>query len=201
MPRSRSRGATRRPLRQQKTSVLIATNGALTEHVYLKEIKQRVQDSRLAIRVEFLNGETGSMLRKLSSPHGDTSSYDEVWLVVDEDGADRESLLRDCVERTTRRQRWVAVISRPCFEVWLVAHYTQVRRYMDQRDAQRHYRQLVPEGLPEKDLPKDFPYSAAGEAVLRSRLPGDELESPDILPPSPGTAMPHLLTRLGLVEL
>ena len=201
MSSTRSRGASRRRSREQKTAVLIATNGALTEQVYLREIKRQVQDSTLAIRVEFLNGEPESMLRKLTSPHGDTSSYDEVWIVVDEDGLDREPLVRECAALTTRRQRWVAVVSRPCFEVWLIAHYTQVRRYTDQKNAQHHFRQLIPDDHPVKDLPSDFPFSAAGEAVGRSHLPEDGLHDSDALPPSPGTSMPHLLARLGLVAL
>lgn len=93
----------------------------------------------------------------------------------------------------------VRVVSRPCFEVWLIAHYTAVRRYADQHDARRHFRELVPRDLPEKELPRDFPYGAVQEAVDRSHLPTDELGEADVLPPTPGTAMPHLVTRLGLV--
>lgn len=189
-----------RSRREPKRAVLIATNGALTEQSYLKEIKQRARSAGLAIRVEFVNGEPDSVLRKLSSPHGDTGDYDEVWIVVDEDGHDREPLLRECVTRSSVKQSWYLVVSRPCFEVWLIAHYTRVRRYADQQDAQRHYRTLVPADLPEKELPTDFPYSAMEEAITRSHLAADEQGSAESLPPSPGTGMPHLVTRLGLVQ-
>ncbi|MGP5078455.1 RloB family protein [Brachybacterium alimentarium] len=193
-------GRSPRSRRSSKRSLLIATNGALTEQSYLKEIKQLARDAGLAIRVEFVNGEPDSMVRKLSSPHGDTGEYDEVWIVVDEDGRDRMPLLRTCAKKSSAKQPWYLVVSRPCFEVWLIAHYARVRRYVDQQDAQHHYRSLVPSDLHEKELPRDFPYSAVAEAIDRSRLADDEQGEVDSLPPSPGTGMPHLVTRLGLVQ-
>lgn len=200
----KGRERARRPRRQEKRTVLIATNGAVTEQTYLREIKQRAlaaarkRDERLSIRVEFVQGEPDSVIRKLSSPHGDTQSYDEVWLVVDEDGVDREDFLRDCVKAASKRQSWTGIVSRPCFEVWLIAHYEQVRRYGNQHDAQKHFRRLVPSHLGDKELPTDFPYDAIGEAIERSRLADEALGEPGSLPPSPGSAMPHLVMRLGL---
>lgn len=195
----------RRSRRAEKRSVLIVTNGALTERTYLQEMKRRAlaapraRQENLAIKVFFANGEPDSVIRKLSSPQGDTRDYDEVWLVVDEDGMNREYFLQECGRKSTKKQTWTGVVSRPCFEVWLVAHYQQVRRYNNQRDAQRHFRQLVPTELGGKELPEDFPYGAVADAVARSHLPGERLPGAGKLPPSPGTAMPNLMARLGLV--
>lgn len=200
----RLRGRDKRLRRQEKRTVLIVTNGAVTEQTYLREIKQRAlrtareRGEELSIRVEFVNGETESIIRKLSSPHGDTRAYDEVWLVVDEDGSDREKFLRDCAKAARKQQSWTGIVSRPCFEVWLIAHYEQVRRYGNQRDAQQHLRRLMPSHLGDKELPTDFPYDAIGEAIKRSRLPGEDLGEPRHLPSNPGSAMPHLVIRLGL---
>lgn len=196
----------RRTPRREKHSILIVTNGAVTEQLYLNEIKrralrtQRSRDENFSIKVHFVNGETDSIIRKLRSPHGNTQGYDEVWIVVDEDGADRESFLRKCREASSRNQPWAGVVSRPCFEVWLIAHYEQVQRYSDQEDAQRHFRRLTPPGLGTKELPEDFPYSAVAAAAERSHLPGAELPGTGSLPPSPGSAMPLLIERLGLLE-
>src|SRR5699024_9138642 len=102
--------------------------------------------------------------------------------------------------QTTKAQSWFGIVSRPCFEVWLIAHYEQVRRYADQKDAQTHYRRLLPEGVGAKEVPPDFPYDAVGDAVRRSHLqdtPQPPLEAP---PPRPGARMPHLVRRLGLVS-
>src|SRR5699024_9967386 len=172
------RSRRRRAPRTEKTSILLVTNGALTEKIYLEEIKrlalrtETAAGENLAVKVITLNGETDTLIRKLSSPHGDTKNYEEVWLVVDEDGQERDPFLGNCRRQTTKAQRWFGIVSRPCFEVWLIAHYEQVRRYADQKDAQTHYRRLIPEGFGAKEIPSDFPYDAVGDAVPRSHLKG-----------------------------
>src|SRR5699024_12069052 len=66
----------RRAPRTEKTSILLVTNGALTEKIYLEEIKRRAlrtetaAEENLAVKVITLNGETDTLVRKLSSPHG-----------------------------------------------------------------------------------------------------------------------------------
>lgn len=196
----------RRAPRTEKTSILLVTNGALTEKIYLEEIKRRAlrtetaKEHNLAVKVVFINGETDTLINKLSSPHGDTKSYDEVWLVVDEDGQERGRFLGSCTRQTTKAQSWFGIVSRPCFEVWLIAHYEQVRRYADQKDAQTHYRRLLPEGVGAKEVPPDFPYDAVGDAVRRSHLQDTPQPPLEELPPMPGTGMPHLVRRLGLVS-
>lgn len=195
----------RRASRTEKKSILLVTNGALTEKIYLEELKrralrtERAKEENFAVKVTFINGETDTLIKKLSSPHGDTESYDEVWLVVDEDGHERTAFLGDCTRRTTKKQGWFGVVSRPCFEVWLIAHYEQVRRYANQQAAQEHYRRLIPDGLGEKEIPSDFPYEALEQAVSRSHLNGTPQPPLKDLPPVPGTGMPHLIRRLGLV--
>lgn len=200
----RGRRGGRRASRTENRTLLIVTNGAVTERTYLQEMKRRAvaaakaRGEALSIRVEFINGETGSLIRKLQSPNGDTRNYDEVWIVVDEDGVDRGTFMRECRDAAAGRQVWKGIVSRPCFEVWLIAHYEQVRRYRDQRDAQMHFKRIVPPSLGDKVLPLNFPYAAAGEAIERSHLSGESLGAVGALPPSPGTAMPHLVSRLGL---
>ncbi|SHI99809.1 RloB-like protein [Tessaracoccus bendigoensis DSM 12906] len=197
--RRSSRGHSR-PSRKTKRTVLIVTNGERTEMSYLSEVKSRARKDETTITVKFLNGSPDSILRKLSSPHGDVTDYDEVWIVVDEDGADRTQFLHQCAKKCRRNQTWQAVISRPCFEVWLIAHYTAVRNYVDQNEAQRHYRQLIGKNVPTKALPNTFPFDEAQQAVSRSHLPNDQLKGMEELPPSPGTAVPYLMRALRRVD-
>lgn len=185
--------------RQSKRTILVVTNGQQTELSYLKQIKQRANRPDASIKVEFVSGEPDSVLKKLKSPLGDTSGFDEVWLVVDEDGHDRTALLVACAKLCGKHQQWFAVISRPCFEVWLIAHYTNVRNYMDQGQAQKHFRQLIPKNVPAKQLPQDFPYDKVEQAIVQSHLANDSLEDLDKIPASPGTAMPHLVRALKII--
>lgn len=186
------------PRRQPNRTVLIATNGARTEMAYLAELKRRARGSGVRIKVEFVHGDPETVLHKLARPLGDTSEFDEVWIVVDEDGTDRRAFVTACKKRCSKRQSWHAIVSRPCFEVWLVAHYEQVGNMITQDDAQRHFRKLIPAGTPAKSIPSDFPYDAMLDAAGRCQLPGTEPGDLHDLPPLPGTAMPHLLRALGL---
>lgn len=192
MAREKRKKATRKSPR----TLLIATNGQLTEQFYLKEMVQRLRGEQVRAAVQFVNGDPTTMLRDLRRPRGGTDGFDEVWLVFDEDAVDRGAIITECRKISTSSQKWHAVVSRPCFETRLVAHYEQVRRYGNPRDAQRHLASLIPPGTPSKALPGDFPYQAVDEAELRCRLPGDDLEERDAMPPSPGSGMPHLIRAL-----
>jgi len=93
------------------------------------------------------------------------------------------------------------VVSVPCFEVWLNAHYAPVKNYQNQADAQTHYRELT--GLSSKDakmLPDDFPWDRGAQAAARCHLPTDSLPETDTQGPCPSTTMPHLLRSLGLLS-
>ncbi len=191
-----------RKQRSTKKTVLIATNGLVTERIYLNELKIRANRlGDISVTVTCINGDPEGMLRKLKSTRDtqyNASAYDEVWLVFDEDGKDRSSLFAKCSQLSTRRQHWFAVVSRPCFEVWLIAHYEQVRNYITQADAQKHFHQLTP-GTSSKSIPQDFPYGNMGFAAKRCHLQGEMQLPIEDLPPSPGSGMPHLVKSLGLI--
>lgn len=187
-----------RKRRRLKRTVLVVTNGVLTETDYLKNLRREIDDPDINIKIEPINADPKELLKKLSSPIGDTSGYDEVWFVIDEDGVDRQDFLNQCKKHKAHNQQWIAIISRPCFEVWLIAHYEQVRNYANQQEAQRHYRQLIPATTGRKGLPPDFPYGEFDLATTQCQLPGTRLAGLNQLPPYPGTSMPHLIEALGL---
>ncbi|SHE25471.1 RloB family protein [Actinomyces glycerinitolerans] len=191
----------RRNARRTRTTVLIITNGARTEKEYLEVIKKKVpRDAGLAITLRPEDGkEPETILKDLTGVRGGLTDFDEVWIVVDHDGTDRKRFLKDCAG--LKSSRVVGVVSVPCFEVWLIAHYERVRRYQDQTDAQRHYRQLTgQDGRDAKGLPKDFPFDRVDEAAQRCFIVGDSAPQLNTQGSSPSTTMPHLLRRLGLLD-
>lgn len=194
----RRRGASR----SERTPILIVTNGRQTEHSYLQELKRRAAAAHpeLAIAVKFVNGSPRAVVSQLQRPKSDLSAYAEVWIVVDEDGADLEELVRAVAGMGGRGQSWHLIVSRPCFEVWLTAHTTSVRLYATQKEAQEHFLSTGGDPRNPKELPADFPFDLAAEASLRSRLPGIPLGELDQLPPTPGSAMVHLLQRFNLLR-
>ena len=113
----------RTALRATRTTILLVTNGEKTEKSYLEGIRRRVpRDANLSITVKGENGkEPETIVRNLTRSQGGLDEYDEVWIVVDHDGKDRQGFLEAC--RRVRGTRMVGIVSTPCFEVWLNAHY------------------------------------------------------------------------------
>ena len=186
--------------RTQRATILLVTNGGRTEKTYLGMLKDRVpRSSGLSIKTSWHDGkEPGTILKNLLRPRTGLAEYDEVWSVVDHDGTDRRPFLAAC--RRITQSKVIGVVSVPCFEVWLNAHYGRVRNYQSQEDAQRHYLELT--GLPAKErksLPTDFPFDSFTRACTSSRLPGVALPETNTQGPCPSTTMPHLLMRLGLI--
>ena len=90
--------------RSQRRSFLIVTNGALTENSYLSELTSRMHKSKslrksVSVKIEVIEGDPMTLLRKVTAPKATNSGYDEIWIVVDHDGADRTEFLRRCAKK------------------------------------------------------------------------------------------------------
>ena len=194
-----SRRAKSTKKRSKKTTILVVTNGKVTEHRYLEWLRDKVNGPRekYSVTVEAISGDPTWILQKVI---GRTSkNYDQVWLVVDQDdhsSKKMQSFIKDC-----QRKKITVVVNAPCFEVWLNAHYERVRKYQNQKDAQRHYHQLS--GVSEKDektIPQDFPFEEYEKACGNAHLTGNYNPMPNVLAKSPATPMPFLLSAFGLIE-
>lgn len=191
----------RRSQRAERRTVFLVTNGEVTESAYLQNLRRRVDRERVSVNVKVIKGDPLTVVRQLGGSHSDLSEYREVWVVVDHDGQDRHDFLAACRRLSSKRTVVHGVVSVPCFEVWLNAHYAPVKNYQNQADAQAHYRELT--GLSSKDakmLPDDFPWDRGGQAAARCHLPTDSLPETDTQGPCPSTTMPHLLRSLELLS-
>ena len=186
-----------RKRQKERRTVLLVTNGRITEKEYLGGLKSRVDRKEYSVTSKFINGDPLTLTKELSGPRWNLSDFDEVWIVVDHDGTDRQEFLKECRELYNRRTVVHGVVSVPCFEVWLNAHYAPVRNYQNQAEAQEHYRALT--GLDGKNLPADFPWDAMSDAARRCHLPTVSEPEIDTQGPCPSTTMPHLLRSLGLL--
>ena len=190
----------RRSQRAERRTVLLVTNGRVTENTYLQQLCRRVDRDRVSAKVKVINGDPLTVVKELSGPRSDLSDYREVWIVVDHDGRERHDFLKECRELSSRQTDVHGIVSVPCFEVWLNAHYAHVKNYRNQADAQAHYLELT--GLSKKNakmLPDDFPWDGAAQAVARCHLPTDSLPELGTQGACPSTTMPHLLRGLGLL--
>ena len=191
----------RRAQLSERRTVLLVTNGRVTENDYLQQLCQRTDRSRISVKVKVIDGDPLTVIKELSGPRANLDDYREVWIVVDHDGRDRHDFLAACRRLSSRQTVVHGVVSVPCFEVWLNAHYASVKNYRNQADAQAHYLELT--GLSKKDaktLPDDFPWDRVSQAVIRCHLPTNSLPECDTQGTCPSTTMPHLLRSLGLLN-
>ena len=117
-----SRRAKSTKKRSTKTTVLVVTNGEVTELRYLEWLRDKVNGphEKYSVTVKDIPGDPLRVLSKVP-----TKNYDQVWLVVDQDdhsSKKMQSFIKDC-----QRENIAAVVSVPCFEVWLNAHYARVK--------------------------------------------------------------------------
>lgn len=166
---------------------------------YLKRLKSEARGRPVEIKVQMVQGEPTTVLRKMKAPSFDASAYDEVWVVIDEDRGDRADFVRQVANAGPKVKgvpTWRAVVSRPCFEVWLVAHYEPVRRYQDPIEAQRHFDKVSSARETEKHLPENFPFELDEKARGQCQLAGVHPRDKGLLPPSPGSHMGLLVSRV-----
>ena len=128
----------RRSQRAELRTVLLVTNGRVTESAYLQQLCRRVDRDRVLAKVKVINGDPLTVVKELSGPRSDLSDYREVWIVVDHDGRERHDFLKECRKLSSRQTDVHGIVSVPCFEVWLNAHYAHVKNYRTQVDAQAH---------------------------------------------------------------
>ena len=190
----------RRSQQAVRRTVLLVTNGRVTEYAYLSQLCRRVGHGRISAQVKVIEGDPLTVIKELSGPRSNLDNFREVWIVVDHDGQDRHDFLAKCRRLSSRQTVVHGIVSVPCFEVWLNAHYAHVKNYRNQADAQAHYLELT--GLSKKNaktLPDDFPWNEAVQAVARCHLPTDSLPELGTQGACPSTTMPHLLRGLGLL--
>lgn len=197
---SRKRSA---PTRQAKRTVLLVTNGQITEKQYLDELKRlanRDKSQSVSVKPIARDPNANGVLKKLASPQGDLSAFDEVWIIVDHDGTDRTDFLKQCDSMSDRSTQVRGIVSVPCFEVWLLAHYKQVGLYPDQEAAKRDFAIETDRHRNTKELPSDFPWGNIAQACERCHLSHEEIPRINQQGNASSTGMPHLIYSLKLAE-
>lgn len=169
--------------REQRTTVLIATNGESTERDYFNGLKQeawvRPRVVVVAERGSPVNVVRGAARRR------QRDDFDEAWAVCDVDDFATEPATRESAANDVNLA-W----SNPCFEVWLLLHYGNCTRFVE--NAKRA-RDLLREHDPSWDKTRlDF-------GNFRDRVE-DACQRADRLDPppdgNPSTSVGHIVAAL-----
>lgn len=158
--KSRNRGSNspcrrdKRKKRKLARSILLVTNGQVTERDYLqKAIKMFQFGKEITCIVKVIAGAPQTLFEHVQAM--DTSEIEEVWLFFDRDD-NSHNLIKSLLSKS-KRSGYKSVVSNPCFEVWLHAHYGLVNLCSRQDDVIRRYEKIA--GIPSnsKDISDNFP--------------------------------------------
>lgn len=115
----------RKPVKSAGKRILVVCEGSKTEPFYFKEIRHSLRLKTATIEV--CGKECGSDPKsvydyavKLDS-EDKYSVYDNVYCVIDTD--DHKTLQQALDLIAAKGERYIAVLSSPCFEYWLLLHY------------------------------------------------------------------------------
>ncbi len=136
--------------RQPRKTFLVFCEGERTEPEYLNALKRQpaVHDVA-AVDVRIATGQGGSVpttlvKKAVAARRGaadEEGEIDEVWCVFDVEWPRNHPDLKGAEEQA--RQDGVEVaISNPCFELWLILHFSDHNSWLDNDDARKLRRQL-----------------------------------------------------------
>ena len=112
---------------------VIATEGKETERQYFAALKSQDLIDRRRVTVRVLPGDSASSpshvmarLDEFHSGHRLHSSLDQLWLVLDLDHWDKPGHIHNFtrVAQEARAKGYFVAVSNPCFELWLLLHFT-----------------------------------------------------------------------------
>lgn len=129
------KGVTARPRtkREEKTTLLIVTEGKKTEPNYFKGLKSEAGIKKhFSITLKKTGASPDLAVQAAVKLSG--QAYDEVWCVLDVEGLDNEKALDRAIKLAEKRKIQIC-LSNPCFEVWLLSHFEKRARSLDAKGA------------------------------------------------------------------
>lgn len=199
--RNRPRRQGRRPaFRDPKPTILVVSEGEVTEPEYLRGFQRAWRNPRVTIEVAKEHGVPKTLVRiakqhkeeantRAAQEKDDNLSYDSVWCLFDIDehpeiGEAKEMARDNGIE---------LAISNPCIELWLLLHF------QDNPGAQLGAKMLalLKKHVPKYDKHVDYAMYAAGysQAAVRAERLGQAAEEADEPHRNPTTGV-YKLTEL-----
>lgn len=143
-PLRRSKG-----VRQEQRRFLIYCEGECTENQYFRGLRADLRALPVQICMGGEHGEPKSVVRAAiehkkraaRSPQDRWTEYDEVWCVLDVEAPTPHPGLSDALRLAERHGIDVA-LTNPCFELWIMLHFTEMSGYQTSDAAQKALERL-----------------------------------------------------------
>lgn len=175
-----------RSARQLKTKYVVFTEGTVTERQYLELLKQYLRPRHASFTIKAIGKDPSKIYEEYQKAER-RGDCDRAILVFDVDQHHRlEEVLRKCGSLATAD----AIVTNPCFELWLLWHMADRRASMETRECVKLARDQKLTAV--KDLIQKFPIASFPEAVERARQAWPDL-APNAKGPNPSSAMPWLI--------
>lgn len=142
-PERRRKGKTlrRRPIPYpERERILIYTEGRITEPMYFGPLRREFRGSGRMVEFGPAHGEPLKVVKEAAEHqtrerrHG--VPFDQVWCVIDVECPRPHDSLDEALS-LARRKNVRCAISNPCFELWLILHFTNCFSYLTTEDACR----------------------------------------------------------------
>jgi hypothetical protein len=171
--------ARRGPRRQPLPLVLVVCEGVVTEPQYINGFRLAHGASTVRVQIEAPGGDPLALVERAISLRKHASQaaarerdqnlvYDEVWCVFDVD----EHARLDEARRTADASGVRLAISNPCFELWLLLHFTDQTATLSRQRASGLLKKHLPNYAKHvrfEDLATGYDNAARRAAVLDNR--------------------------------
>jgi len=184
--------ARRRPQRRERLRILVVAEGAKTEVQYVQGLVQHLRRSGVAVRGTVTHGIGRDPERVLAAAERysaeDPDGFDSVWVLLD---VDKHAHLQRSLARA-HAAGIRALVSNPCFELWLLWHFAQMNQHHDGEWLKQKLRQYGHDG---KAISSAFPFEHYEAAVARALDPRRAVDC-CVKGGNPSSAMPLLVETL-----
>jgi len=191
----------RAAFREPRKRILIFCEGVLTEPQYFDDFRR---DERNALVDVILDGEGGSpktLVERAAAQKkeaekearrfaDDNLKYDEVWCVYD---VDQHPKLADAHQQA-RDNGIELAISNPCFELWLLLHFSDQNAHIERDKLATLLRKHIPRYG--KRAPFDMLRKGYEDAVKRANILGKRCEQDGNKGGNPSTEVYRLTERI-----
>lgn len=178
------RSVAKRPPRRE---LLVFTEGAVTEEMYIRHWHRRFRDS-VNVETHEFHGTPAALVRHAAETKATNEreerrhrgrAHDQVWCVFD---IDDHPLLREAIDLATDHGISLA-ISNPCIELWFLLHFTDQTAYITSQQAQAKAKRYVGggkglDGAALNLLTASFPLAKQRAIRLEQKHDGDGTRAP-----------------------
>ena len=135
-PKSLKRRVETRP---ELKTVIVFCEGQVTEPDYLNglmRLPELRQSTSLTVQIAEQHGMPRTLVESaIKQKRQSGAELDECWCLFDAESPQHHPYLVESVNRAAETPGVHVAVSNPCFEVWLLMHFTDVARYLSTKEA------------------------------------------------------------------